>query len=83
MPRHIARRWTLALTLMLLIAPAGRAFADDCTTDPNSSCVVTGTNPDPQVNSGAAPVPKRGTLPTPAPQIVIGDLSLIAMLAMA
>jgi hypothetical protein len=70
---HIARKFTLALTLMLLIAPAGRAFAYDCPTDPTVPCVVTGTNPDPQVVTGT----------NPDPQVIVGDMSLIMMLQMA
>ena len=69
MTRYANRKFTIALTLMLLTASAGRAFAQsDCTTDP-SSCVVTGTDPEPQVV----------THTNPAPGIVVGNLILIIM----
>src|ERR1700728_1447951 len=71
---HVARKVTFALTLMLLIAPAGRAFADDCTTSP---CVVGGTSPDPQVVGGTSPDPSVVNGAQPGTSIVIGDSSLI------
>jgi hypothetical protein len=82
MSRYSAHKSTLAITLMLLFAPVGRAFADDCTTDPTIPCVVSGTNPDPQVVSGTGSDSPTAPHPKPAPQIVIGDLALIALLQM-
>jgi hypothetical protein len=82
MSSHIARKFTFALTLMLLIAPAGRAFADDCTTDPNIPCVVGGSSPDPQVVGGSSPDPQVVTGTQSGPQIIMGDLRLINLLQM-
>jgi hypothetical protein len=81
MSRYSARKSTLAITLMLLVAPAGRAFADDCTTNPTIPCVVGGGSPEPQVVSTGSDSPTVPQ-PKPAPQIVIGDLALIAVLQM-
>ena len=82
MSKYSARKSTLAITLMLLLAPVGRAFADDCTTDPTIPCVVGGGSPEPQVVSGTGSDSPTVPQPKSAPQIVIGDLALIAVLQM-
>jgi hypothetical protein len=79
---NITRKFAFALTLMLLAASAGRAFADDCTTNPNIPCVVGGSSPDPQVVGGGNPDPQVVTGTQPGPQIVMGDLRLINLLQM-
>jgi hypothetical protein len=48
MLKNAARNFTLALTLVVLTAPVGRAFAQSATAPPSSPGVVTGTNPEPQ-----------------------------------
>ena len=82
MSRYSARKSTLAIALMLLAAPAGRAFADVCTTNPTVPCVVGGGSPEPQVVSGTGSGSPAAPDPKPTPQIVIGDLALIAVLQM-
>jgi hypothetical protein len=85
MSRKAIRKSTLAVTLMLLVVSAGRAFAqpDDCTTNPNIPCVVGSTIPDPQVMRGPVPDPQVVNGTQPVPQIVVGDLRLINLLPMA
>jgi hypothetical protein len=77
MSKNIARKLSLALTLLLLTASTGRAFAQTdvpCSTDPNADpntpCVVTSGDPEPQVVTSG----------DPEPQIVVGNLTLIKLL---
>ena len=82
MSRYVARKFTLALSLLLLIAPATRAFAYDCPPNPAIPCVVGGGNPDPQVVVSPLPSSPVVTGAKSSPQIVLGDLRLIAVLEM-
>jgi len=71
MSKHIVRKTTLALTLMLPVLMTGRAFADsDCG---DAACIVNGTSPQPQVVSGDASTSA----------IVYSELALIVALGMA
>ena len=50
MIRNASRKFVLAMTLLVLAAPIGRAVAQSSTTTPppTSPSVVTGTDPEPQ-----------------------------------
>ncbi|MFC5862199.1 hypothetical protein ACFPT7_07835 [Acidicapsa dinghuensis] len=50
MIRNASRKFALAMTLLVLAAPIGRAVAQSSTTQPapTDPSVITGTNPEPQ-----------------------------------
>jgi hypothetical protein len=80
MSKHVARKATLALTLMLAAVMSGRASAQplDCATDHTSAvCVVGGTNPEPQVVGGTNPEPQVVSGASSSSDIVFGDLALL------
>jgi hypothetical protein len=86
MSKHVARKTTLALTLMLAAVMAGRASAQplDCATDPTSAaCVVGGTNPEPQVVGGTNPEPQVMSGASLSSDITYGDLALLETVPMA
>jgi hypothetical protein len=55
------RKSVLALILLALVMPMGRAFAQS-TTPPPSAPVVTGGDPEPQVVTGGDPEPQINTM---------------------
>jgi len=70
MIKHAAHNLVLALTLLALTAPAGRAFAQSTTTTQTPSS-VTGTDPNPQGITGTDPEPQGVTGTDPEPQSMI------------
>jgi hypothetical protein len=47
MTKNVARKVTLALTLVVLTASAGKAIAQSTTPPPSTPSIVTGTDPAP------------------------------------
>jgi hypothetical protein len=56
------RKSVLALILLALVMPIGRAFAQSTTKPTASAPVVGGTDPEPQVVGGTDPEPQINTM---------------------
>jgi hypothetical protein len=67
MVKHVAHKLVLALTILALTLPVGRAFAQSATPS-----TVTGTDPEPQTVTGTDPEPQTVTGTDPEPQTVTG-----------